>query len=412
MVKKIGLSLVLASTLVYGGAYKVPEQSTDSLGLLSSNIAMSFGADAAYFNPANMMFLDNKNHFEQNLGWFHINKGKFKSDNGKTYSSRKFDSMASTFHFVSKEYYDNLRFGLSLAVPAALGMSWNEADPRFSAKRFKLQVVELNPTVAYRINDELAVAAGIRGVYSKGVVESDFKTFGKRELKGDSIDFGYNLALTYRPIQNLSFALTYRSNVDLTIDGKADGKFIVPTANYNGKVRVEIPLPAQLMIATAYKFDDLTLMLALERTYWSKFKGYDFKYPNGAPSSNPIFKSFMDDPTIRKYKDTNTYRIGLAYDATQKLRLMAGFSYDEDVSKADHTGFELPNTTSRAYSLGANYKATDSLEFALGYVYQDRSPKRAVNIPIGYIPGNMQTTSGTFERTSIQILGVGFKYKF
>ncbi|MGG7074104.1 outer membrane protein transport protein [Campylobacter sp. 9BO] len=405
MVKKLGLSLVLASTLVYGAGYKIPEQSSDSLGLLASNVAWSFGADAAYFNPANMMFLDPRHHFEQNVGWFHISEVDFKADNGKTYTSNNFDSLATTFNFVSPEYYANWRFGLALAVPAALGMAWDDPKAAFTAKRFKLQVVELNPTLAYRITDGLAVAAGVRGVYSKGRVASDFGAIGQRNLTGDSIDFGYNVALTYRPIENLSFSATYRSKVDLTVkgDAKAQGRI-----EYNGKVRVEIPLPAQLVLAAAYNYQDFTLLLAYERTYWSKFKGYDFEYPNGAHKSNPLFIDLMDKPSERKYKDNNTYRLGLAYQATQKLRLMAGFTYDEDVSDSKNTGFELPNTTSRAYSLGLNYNVTDDLELGLGYVYQDRSSKRAEGIPVGA----RETVSGEFKSTNIQIVGVGLKYKF
>ena len=181
--KRVLLSIVATCSLLNAGGYKVPEQSADSLGLAASNVAFSFGADAAYFNPANMMFLDGLHHFESTLGWFHINSIDFKSDDGKSYSSKKFDSLAGTFSFVTPEIYENWRFGLALAVPAAVGISWEDPETAFTGKRFKLQVVELNPTVAYRINDKLAVALGARGVYSKGKIASDFGRFGYREIQ-------------------------------------------------------------------------------------------------------------------------------------------------------------------------------------------------------------------------------------
>ena len=40
-------------------------------------------------------------------------------------------------------------------------------------------------------------------------------------IEGDSIDFGYNLALTYKPIKDLTLSATYRSKIDLTVEGKA-----------------------------------------------------------------------------------------------------------------------------------------------------------------------------------------------
>ncbi|MCD8212746.1 MAG: outer membrane protein transport protein [Campylobacter sp.] len=337
---------------------------------------------------------------------------KFKNDNGNSYKSRNFDSLAGTFSFVSPEFYENWRFGLALAVPAAVGMAWADPDTAFAAKRFKLQVVELNPTVAYRINDGLAVAVGARAVYSKGKVANDFGQVGMRELDGDSIDYGYNLAATYRPIEELSFAVTYRSKVDLTIKGDAVGKFNlpIPNSNYDGAASVEIPLPAQLVLATAYKYQNATLLLAFERTYWSKFKGYDFEYPDKTAGnlSSPLFNGLMDAPTVRKYKDSNTYRIGLAYDINDKLRFMGGFVYDEDVSDGKNTSLELPNTISKAYSFGVNYKISEQFEVALGYVYQDRKAKRISDIP------NSTTTvmNGEFGRGSIQIVGTSFKYNF
>ena len=408
--KKVLLSIIMASTLLNAGGYKVPEQSADSLGLAASNVAFSFGADAAYFNPANMMFLDGRHHIESTLGWFHINKLEFKSDSGKSYRSEKFDSLAGTFSFVTPEIYENWKFGLALAVPAAVGVSWEDPATAFTAKRFKLQVIELNPTVAYRINDKLAVALGARGVYSKGKIASDFGRIGYREIKGYGMGYGYNVALTYRPIEDLSFAVTYRSNVNLELKGHTDADFngALSPISYHGKTKVEIPLPAQLVLAAGYKFSDFTLLLAFERTYWSKFKGYDFEYMDKGPAhSHPAFARFMDDPVIKNAKDTNTYRLGLAYDVNEKLRLMSGFAYDEDITSSKHTGLELPNTTSKVYSFGVNYKFTPNLEMALGYVYQHRDKKRATGISTA--AGKI---SGEFETGKIQILGTTFKYTF
>lgn len=410
--KKVLLSIVATCSLLNAGGYKVPEQSADSLGLAASNVAFSFGADAAYFNPANMMFLDGRHHFESTLGWFHINSLDFKTDSGKTYSSKKFDSLAGTFSFVTPELYENWKFGLALAVPAAVGISWEDPETAFTGKRFKLQVVELNPTVAYRINDKLAVAMGARGVYTNGKIASDFGV-GYREIQGDAINYGYNVALTYRPIEELSFAVTYRSKVNLELKGHTDADFNGLPISYHGKTRVEIPLPAQLVLAAGYKFSDFTLLLAYERTYWSKFKDYDFEFGDKtAAHTNPpfgrFFKAMMDDPVVKNAKDSNTYRIGLAYDVNEKLRLMAGFSYDEDITSSNHTGLELPNTTSKAYTAGLNYKFTDNLEVAFGYVYQHRDKKRATDIATS----TRTKMSGEFDSGKIQIVGTTFKYTF
>ena len=117
----------------------------------------------------------------------------------------------------------------------------------------------------------------------------------------------------------------------------------------------------------------------------------------------------MDDPVSRAHKDTNSYRVGLAYDATQRLRLMAGFVYDEDISSPQNTGLELPNTNSRAYSAGLNYKFSDQLELGLGFMCQDRSKKSVSGIKA---PPAGAGIDGEVGRARITITAATIKYKF
>lgn len=416
MFKKIALSAFASLSLLNAAGYKVPEQSSDSLSLAASNIAFSFGPDAAYYNPANMVFLpDSRHYFENTLAWFHIDPLDFKNKNGKDkFTSNKFDSMASTFHFVSPEYYENWRFGLSLAVPAGLGIGWNDPHPSFTGKRFKLKSVELNPSIAYRISDSFAIGGGLRAVYTKGRVATDLYGLGQRELKGDSIDYGYNLAITYKPTSDLSFAATYRSQVDLSIKGKADISSSLRALGYNGGVSVEIPLPATLALATSYKINNTTLLFAYERTFWSKFKGYDFEYNN--PPNNGMFKALFDDKVNRNYQDSNAFRFGIAYDVNENLRVMGGFAYDQNgANDPKSVSFDLPDTKAYVYSAGLTYKATENLEFGLGGLYQDR---KSVSSEVKIATPNPQrlfiagAMNGDFSDAKIWIIGTSIKYKF
>jgi len=62
--KKTVLLSVATSSLVLAGAYKVPEQSVNSTALGAAYVAHTTGADTAYFNPANMAFMDDEQSFE------------------------------------------------------------------------------------------------------------------------------------------------------------------------------------------------------------------------------------------------------------------------------------------------------------------------------------------------------------
>ncbi|MBO7475440.1 MAG: outer membrane protein transport protein, partial [Campylobacter sp.] len=141
----------------------------------------------------------------------------------------------------------------------------------------------------------------------------------RRELTGDSWDFGYNLALTFKPTQDLSFAVTYRSKVDLTVEGDAKIKSSLDTSNllppghigpmpsivtrlkaayegeYNGDVSIDIPLPAILTLGAAYQWDDWTFSFAYDRTFWSALKEFDFEYARAIPVSAMFDKPVEKD---------------------------------------------------------------------------------------------------------------------
>ncbi|MGB2552242.1 OmpP1/FadL family transporter [Campylobacter sp. MOP51] len=414
--KKYLIGSLVACTFLSGAGFKVPEQSSDSLALLNSNVAKSFGADAAYLNPANMIFLDDPRHqFETSLTYFQLDNVKYTHNDGKKYASKKAKALVPAFHFVSPEYMSNLKFGLSLVVPAGMSMRWDEDLPKATSKKFDLKVVELNPSIAYRVTDSLAIGFGLRAVYTKGEATQDVAILaplkGSQNIKGDGVNFGYNIALTYKPIEKLNVAATYRSKVDMKLKGDteiyAPALGLMPSGSYIGKAKLNVPLPASLNLALSYEIKDTTIMFAYEKTYWSAWKELNFDYPDASAdhSKNRVFKAF-DESKTRNWKDTSAYRFGVSHNATSKLRVMASVVFDEAASLSSTTSFDLPDTKATTYATGINYKVNDDLELAAGYFYQDRK-KRDVKYYGGHPHPN-----GTFEKGNAQAINLGVKYKF
>ena len=340
---------------------------------------------------------------------------------------------------------ENTRFGFSISVPAGMTMKWEDPFPKSIAEHFEIQVIEFAPSIAYLINDQLSFAVGARAVYTSGVVKNEVSNAtisaqipgvgtqsanlsARRELTGDSWDFGYNLALTYKPTQNLSLAATYRSKVNLTVEGDAKIKSSLDTSNlsalitaypqlapllaqikagyegeYNGDVSIDIPLPAILTLGAAYQWNDWTFTFAYDRTFWHALKEFDFEYSRQVPVS-----AMFDKPVEKDWHDTDTFRFGVAYQYDKDLRLMGGFAIDEAAADANKVRFELPDTKSYIYSLGANYKFSDSFDLTGAALYQDRQA-REINSPDSIAFNNLV---GEFGRTNILILNLTASYKF
>ena len=411
MKKIIGVCLA-ACGLLNAAGFKIPEQSNDSVALLNSNVATSFGADAAYNNPANMVFLDGeRSSFENSLTYLQMAKTKFSHEGGQQFTSKKAGAFVPTFHFVSPKIGDSFRVGFSLVVPAGMSMRWEDGLPRAMSKKFDLKVVEANPSVAYAVTDSFAVALGLRAVYTRGEAVNDIPlpppSKYSQDIKGDGMHFGYNLAITYKPTSDLSLAATYRSKVNMKLKG--DSQIVLPLGSpYSGSASLSVPLPASLNLALSYKISNTTLMFDFERTYWSAWKELDFEYGDAtaAQRTNPYFKKF-DDPKRRDWKNSDAYRIGIAHDATDRLRLMGAVTFDEAASRTYTTGYDLPDTNSVIYAAGFNYKFTDALELGVSYFYQNRKARDAK-----HVSGNLYDPNGRFERGNAQAINLGVKYKF
>ncbi|WP_297483609.1 outer membrane protein transport protein [Sulfurimonas sp.] len=397
IIKVTTLSLVAAGTL-YAGGYKIPETSLNAIALSAANVAHSHGAENAYSNPANMVFMENKQNIEADLIYIGLDPVRYKSNDGKTdINAKKETFLLPSLHYVSKKLGNNARVGLSIVVPGGLSKRWNDSPAVEKAKEFTLKVIEINPSAAFKINDKLGVAVGFRIVSTTGIVKSSAAI--SRDMTGDSIDMGYNLALAYKPTKALEIGLTYRSNVDLTVEGNA--KLYIGNAKvYDGGSSVTVPLPATIDAAVAYTFPtQTTVEFVYERVNWSAYKNLDFNYVSNSPT---ILKPYFDDPIAKEWKDTNVYRLGITQQM-EKYTLMAGAVKDESPVPNKSLGFELPDSDSVSVSGGVRYQYSKNLNVGFAALYSMRDTRKTTND---------NDVDGEFSNSNVLIMSAGLGYKF
>ena len=405
--KNILISSITAISIVSGAAYKLPEQSLKGTALSAANIASCDGADCAYYNPANISFLDANSQFiEGGLTFVHLPRVSFKGTQtliGTADATAKtlVENVAIPYlHYVSKAYGD-FRYALSVTVPAGLTKRWDSPVQKLTAQEFALKTVMINPSVSYKVNSNFSVAIGANIVYSEGKVYSDGTDIGlpaKREMKGDSIDYGYNLAASLHLDNGLNLAATYRSKIKLSEEGKANLYYGGVGKKYDASVNIYIP--AALTLAVSKDIDKWTLEFAYERTFWSSYKSLDFKYNKPLPT--PLAK--FGDSVDKKWKDTNTFRVGAQYRYNDKLTLMAGYSYDESPVPEEYISYELPDSNAYVFSTGFKYKQNKNLSWGVSVLYDYKS-KRKVN-------SALKGTKGEFSKGGALLITTGFEYRF
>jgi long-chain fatty acid transport protein len=307
-----------------------------------------------------------------------------------------------TFFAVSPDY-NKFRVGFSVTAPAGLSKRWQDPYPRTYAEEFTLKVFDVNPSLSYKFSDRFSVGAGVRAIYTDGKVKSNAYDRLTRDLEGDSLDVGYNLALTARPVKDMNLSVTYRSNVDLGVEGDA-ALGVMGNTVYNGFAEVEIPLPAVLAVAASYTFwDQLTVELAFDRTFWSEYEQLDFNYAAVFAAPSPLAN--FDRPIPKHWDDSDAWRLSVTYDMKNNFILMAGFAIDENPIPDSTLGFELPDSDALLYSVGVRYLLSKDMEFGVAYLYDDKENRSVHNRPNG------GTVDGTFEDASAHLLTFGFTYK-
>lgn len=418
-IHRFNLPLILTLTLLsaqaaYGSGFQIPNQSLRAIGLAGANIAYTPGPDSAYYNPANMSFLEDRWSLETSLTTLYLPEVDYKD-----YRSPALDGSSDSelffmpqVHLVSEDY-DDFRFGFSLTYPYGLAKNWDQPYQAATTEKFSLFVAEANPTISYSASDKLSIAAGIRVIYGDGEVKNGATnppitsmaplTELRRDMDADDWGLGYNLAATYRPIPQWRLALTYRSKVDLDLDGDATlsanaGPF--PVAGYDRSGDLSITLPAVLSLATSYSFDDLTLEIAWSRTFWSDIEELDFNYDQSFLGT--VFDGF-DRPVAKNWDDTDAFRLGITYKLTEQFVTTLGFAIDNTPIPDETVGFELPDSDAYMYGLGFQYIKSENLTMGISYMYYHTTSRSVSSQSVAGLPG----VEGNFSDGGAHALTVG-----
>lgn len=373
--------------MAFGAGYQIPNQSTRAVGIAGASVAFTPGPDASYYNPANMGFLDDLWMLETSLTLLYLPSIEYTDNRSPLFDGSSESEMfyLPQFHFASRDM-QNFRFGFSLIYPYGLSKRWDEPYPAATAKEFSLNVIEANPTFSYKLGETFSIGGGARFIYSEGKVENGVVGLS-REMEGDDLQVGYNVAATYRPLPQWRLAATYRSEVNLDLEGDSEMLAAVgevPVASYNDSGSIEIVLPAVLSLAASYTVDDVTLEVTWNRTFWSAVENFDFEYEQsflGTP-----FDGF-DRPLLKNWDDSDALRFGVTWAALDTVDATFGFAIDETPVQGNTLGFELPDSDAYMYSTGVQYQYSEQLSLGLSYMYHHTTSRSVMADPVAGLPG-------------------------
>lgn len=270
--------------------------------------------------------------------------------------------------YASMQVAEKAWIGVGVYSPFGLGSVFDENwVGRYNSYKAIIETVNLNPNIAYKLDDNLSVAVGLQimtfdlqlkrklpNMLVAGGPDMDF------ELKGDSVGYGGNAAVSYKASENLGFGLVYRSEVDQSVDG--DANLTVGGMKYGTDAEGDVTLPAATTLGGNYKMGDLMLGVAVTYTEWSSYDELRINF------ADPAVLGRSESTTAKDWNNVWRYAAGAEYALNSSCVLRCSYVYDEDPTPDATADYMVPSNDRHLFGVGAGCKVGRYL-VDLGYTY-------------------------------------------
>jgi long-chain fatty acid transport protein len=286
---------------------------------------------------------------------------------------------------------ERVALGLGVFAPFGLKTEWNDPDfsGRFISRVARLDAVAVNPTVAYRVSDRLAVGGGVDVRITSVQLERDVPfphpftgallDVASARLESDTtVDVGFNLGVLVRPGGGLSLGAAYRHRVTADFTGQAD---FTPrptgSAPIDAVVRAVLPaqpvplrtaiaFPGIASVGAAYRTGDWTVEADVNWYQWSTFEQLVLDFEG---------RHDLDQTIREEYENSWQYRVGAERALGPTWAIRGGYYYDQSPAPAASVSPILPDPNRHALAIGGSWISRRlRVDGALGYVIgRDRS---------------------------------------
>jgi len=379
-------------------------------------------ASTIFFNPAGMMRLEGDSI--SIAGHFIMPDASF-TNNGSTHGPGGLGGLLTTADddggssaFVPNFYWvktidEQMKFGLGIQTSFGLSTKYKKGwTGQYHAVETDLKTVNLNPSIAYQVNDKLSVGGGLDFVIGEIIFTSaiDFSNLGPfpdgfADLEADNYSdpgLGFNFGLQYEIGMNTIIGASYRSEIDLDFSGDADFTVTVPGFP-DGGLTSSVTLPASLALSVAKKMDKITYLADITWTGWSSFDELLIEYDRGMPE---------DTLTTQDWDDTLRYSVGFDYQYSEKMVLRSGLAYDETpIPSPERRTARIPGNDRTWLSFGLTYMLDDQSSIDVGYSHLFIDDTEINNTLESSNSGLNATLTGTYT-ASVDILSVQWNKKF
>lgn len=252
--------LVLVVCIAFAGGYQINEQGARATGMGGAFVARASDPSAIYYNPAGLATQKGINALAGVD--FIIPSTTLKLTGGTSDISAESQVFTPVNLYGTYQVDDEIVVGLGVFNPFGLGTKWPATLGSFEGS---IQTWYINPSVAYKIDDEWSVGLGVSYVAASAKIAGNGSSY---EPTGSG--FNVNVGAIYKAMPELSIGLSYRINTDIEFSGS------MPVV---GTTKVTLPMPGNLMVGAAYQvMPELTVEGDIQYVQWSAYDKLTLKY--------------------------------------------------------------------------------------------------------------------------------------
>lgn len=391
----------------YAAGFQLTEQSSLGLGRAYAGAGI-VGDDlsAVHYNPAGMTLLPGAN-FQAGVVYIDTNL-EFEGNDGCSENGRYGKGQGIPAGYFTRQISEDVRFGMGLTVPFGMGTGYKKGwDHGTRGTDSTILTFDINPNLAWKINDFVSVGAGVSFQYAEAKLGMDMMPGGAihGRIKADSWDFGYNLGIMISPTDKLRFGLSYRSAIEHDAEGTLDVSMPGKALSVGSTATVKTP-DTVMLTATWEATQDLRLSGLIRWANWSNFDTLTISSPTLAAVGQPQFASVS---IANNWEDTWLFSLGADYRLNNEWTVRAGIAYETDAIDDQTTRMAvIPDTDRLWLAFGASYKYSDSLQFDIGAAWLTG----VGDTDLYNTQGAGATKVGEYSTLDAYLLGAQLVYRF
>jgi long-chain fatty acid transport protein len=391
---------------VHAGGFQVNTQGQKAIGMGGSLTGRALDASVVFFNPAGMSMLDSS--YINAGGAFLLSRTSFLGQDGRENLSLVKPGIP-LYLFAAWQKSPKWAFGLSINSPFSLRKEWEkEWSGRFITLDAQWSTIHIQPSVSYRISNSISIGGGpvigFSGIRSRNAlpVSNVNGTDAEMEIEGSGLAYGFNAGI-YLDLGRTSAGLSYRSAMAYSIDEGTATFENMPSSLIENSIypssagfTTDFTLPSVISLGIGHTLTE-KLMAHFEFNYtsWSALDELNYEFQDNADLNR------RDELSL---ENSAAFRIGLAYQYSERLGLRAGIGLDQRAVPDNKINPMLPDANRSIITTGFTWRMRRGFSFEGSFMFESLRERNENN--------NQNYNFNGSYKTFNYVAGLGLQYQF